>query len=151
MTSNADLNSHSRLLNWIRRMLKHGLDWRLLTVCVVLLTSLVVCHNDTMLQALNAYEPCVAAWKRALALLPIENLTPAEKKQAQQYSAELKVATAKLEYETEGDLIAMPGGVVIPQSARHGDLPWQRAEKMLPHLRTLRGVNRLSSVSVHTT
>ncbi|KAH9927510.1 uncharacterized protein BXZ73DRAFT_102640 [Epithele typhae] len=46
--------------------------------------------------SLDAYTPAVRAYKRAIAALPNENLTPGEEKQRKQYEAELATAETKL-------------------------------------------------------
>ena len=52
---------------------------------------------------MNDLDRAVRAWKRAIAVLPVEGLTPAQKRQRDNYAAELAAAEAKL-----ADLHAKP-------------------------------------------
>ena len=71
----------------------------------------------------------VEAWQRAVASLPIENLTPAQEKQRAQYQKELAAAEAKL-----ADLTANPKQPPM-MSAFSADMvekmPWNRAVRIL--------------------
>ncbi|KAK2462606.1 hypothetical protein APHAL10511_005339 [Amanita phalloides] len=79
---------------------------------------------------LNAVEKAVEDWKRAIATLPVENLTAAEVKQKSNYASELAAAQAKVT-----ELKASPG---LPKNAVHmnasAQLPWHRAKAMIPEL-----------------
>ena len=84
------------------------------------------------LQGLNRVDQAIDAWKRALAALPGEKLTPAEQKQRDQYSSELASAEAKSE-----DLKANPKppeGIRVYHSWQKEKMPWERAIAMLPDL-----------------
>ncbi|RPD81620.1 hypothetical protein L226DRAFT_541311 [Lentinus tigrinus ALCF2SS1-7] len=78
---------------------------------------------------LNRPDLAVKAWERAVAALPIENMTAAQQKQKAQYKAELATAKAKLE-----DLKARPMEPQGAVSMQNGQLPWNRAAAMLPEL-----------------
>lgn len=74
------------------------------------------------------------AWQKALDALPKTNLSPAERKQKEQYGVCLKAANARLNQP------------VVPLSIdeKLGKFPWQIATDMLPELRRA-GHDRLSS------
>ena len=81
-------------------------------------------------QSLNRPDRAVNSWKRAIAALPVENLTAAEKKQRQNYTAELAAAQAKLV-----DLEANPKepeNIIKTNAADR--LPWNRAAALIPGL-----------------
>ncbi|KAF8843782.1 hypothetical protein BDN67DRAFT_896356 [Paxillus ammoniavirescens] len=79
--------------------------------------------------ALMEWNSCVDAWQKSLDALPKTNLTPAELKQKEQYTASLKKAKERLE-----ESLSTPANVVVINS-NGGKLPWQVAEDMLPELR----------------
>jgi hypothetical protein len=87
------------------------------------------------------WSSCVDAWQKALDALPKTNLTPAELKQKEQYTASLKKAKERLE-----ECLSTPAKVVVVNS-NAGKLPWQVAEDMLPELRAAGPAGYTSSVS----
>ncbi len=92
-------------------------------------------------QGLNSPILAVEAWKRAVASLPVENLTATDVKQRDQYRQELAKAEAKL-----SDLKANPRKAdgLLPLTSQD-QTPWKRAAACIPDL-TARQV-RNSSVS----
>ncbi|KAF9791984.1 hypothetical protein BJ322DRAFT_1215294 [Thelephora terrestris] len=86
----------------------------------------------TAKMGLAAFDKAAEAWRRALAALPTEKLSPAEKKQRDQYSSELAVAKAKLE-EIEANSTQSEGLTII-RSWEKQKLPWERAIAILPDL-----------------
>ncbi|KAI0358985.1 hypothetical protein OH77DRAFT_1396325 [Trametes cingulata] len=81
-------------------------------------------HVAHLLQGLGKQEETVRAWKRALAVLPVENLSAAEQKQKDQYTAELAAAEAR---EARGPLRA----AVVPMQFTEDQAPWDRAKQVL--------------------
>jgi hypothetical protein len=81
---------------------------------------------------LAAFDKAAEAWRRALAALPTEKLSPAEKKQRDQYSSELAVAKAKLEVIEANS--TQSEGLTIIRSWEKQKLPWERAIAILPDL-----------------
>lgn len=82
------------------------------------------------MQSLDRPDHALRSWKRAVAALPVENLTPAQKKQRENYTSELAVVQAKV-----ADLEANPRK---PKDAvtmnRPEQLPWNRAAALIPGL-----------------
>lgn len=83
-------------------------------------------------QGLGTIEQAVDAWARALSVLPVDGLTPAEEKQKDQYSSELAAAKVKLK-DMEANPIN-PKGMTTISSSEHDKLPWKRATAMIPDL-----------------
>ena len=87
-------------------------------------------HAHAIHQNLSRPDEAVEAWKRAVAALPVENLTPAQEKQRATYVTELAAAEAKL-----ADLLANPkqpdGASVVGANDQH-NLPWNKAYALLP-------------------
>lgn len=69
-------------------------------------------------------------WKRALAALPIENLSSAEQKQKEQYTSELAAAVMR---KGKGNS-PTSGGPVHMRGLKGEDKPWNRAAAMVPSL-----------------
>ncbi|KAG2128642.1 uncharacterized protein EDB93DRAFT_1184074 [Suillus bovinus] len=86
--------------------------------------------------ALSDWERSAKAWQKALDTLPKTNLTPAEKRQKDQYKAGLDAA------QTRGKTIKDP--CLARMNAADGKFPWQIATEMLPELRQA-GPEKLSS------
>ena len=90
---------------------------------------------------MNYLDGAIRAWKRAIAVLPVEDLTPAQKKQKDNYTAELAAAQAKLE-----GLRANPKPLRnFTATGTWESLPWSRAAALIPGLQATRQWN--SSVS----
>ncbi|TBU64671.1 hypothetical protein BD310DRAFT_806101 [Dichomitus squalens] len=87
--------------------------------------------------SLNRPDQAVNAWKRALAALPVENLTAAEKKQRESYTAELGAVQAKL-VDLEANSREPKEYVRTRASDR---LPWNRAVTLIPGLQASRQWN----------
>ncbi|KAI0374550.1 hypothetical protein BV20DRAFT_977181 [Pilatotrama ljubarskyi] len=96
---------------------------------------------------LGKQEETVRTWKRALAALPVQNLSAAELKQKEQYAAELAAAEAR---QARG--APRTAGVVMQIPERES--PWYRAEQILANGQTPHGKPWNSSawliVSAHT-
>ncbi|KAI0757372.1 hypothetical protein C8Q80DRAFT_1282310 [Daedaleopsis nitida] len=79
---------------------------------------------------LNAHERAVKSWQRAIAALPVENLTPTEEKLRTQYQEEFAAAKA-----TVADLTSNPrvvrGNVAATDTQQ---LPWNVALRLMPDL-----------------
>ena len=84
------------------------------------------------LQGLGNLDRAVDAWKRALGVLPIENVTAAQQKQREQYSSKLEAAEAKSKSRNTNPR-QPEGAMEIPRSDL-GSLPWERAKLMIPDL-----------------
>ncbi|KAG2060908.1 hypothetical protein BDR06DRAFT_393900 [Suillus hirtellus] len=85
--------------------------------------------------ALADWRESARAWQKALDALPRTNLSPVERQQKEQYSANLKAANARLN-----------GPPIVPLSMNEklGKFPWQIATDMLPELR-IAGPAKVSS------
>ena len=83
-----------------------------------------------LVQGLGKPEQAVECWKRAIASLPVENLTPAEQKQRDQYRQELTIAEQRV-----ADFAPIPKqsnkAARLPADR---DWPWNRAKALLPQL-----------------
>ncbi|KAM5532752.1 hypothetical protein V8D89_013549 [Ganoderma adspersum] len=80
--------------------------------------------------SLHRPDQTVRSWKRAVAALPVENLTPAQKKQRDNYASELAVVQAKV-----ADLEANPRKPKdVVTMNRPEQLPWNRAAALIPGL-----------------
>jgi stress-induced-phosphoprotein 1 len=90
------------------------------------------CFGIEHSQGLNELSQAVEAWTRALSVLPVDSLTPAEKKQRDQYSSELAAAKAKLEEMKANP--KNPEGVTTLSPSEHDKLPWKRAAAIIPGL-----------------
>ncbi|KAJ8488725.1 hypothetical protein ONZ51_g3369 [Trametes cubensis] len=73
-------------------------------------------------------DDAISHWKRALAVLPVENLTPAEQKQKEHYTAELKTALARKAASERHQ----PVQVIV----KDADSPWNRAVPIIQSLPT---------------
>ncbi|KAG1804702.1 uncharacterized protein HD556DRAFT_1225627 [Suillus plorans] len=75
--------------------------------------------------ALADWRESAHAWQKALDALPKTNLSPVERQQKEQYTANLKAANARLN-----------GPPIVPLSMneKSGKFPWQIATDMLPEL-----------------
>ncbi len=91
-------------------------------------------------QSMNNLEQAVRAWKHANAALPVENLTPTQKKQRDHYAAELAALQSKL-----ADLNANPRQPTNLAASASEALPWSRAMALIPGLEATQQWN--SSVS----
>ena len=92
-------------------------------------------------QSMNNLDKAVRAWKRAIALLPLENTTLMQTKQRDHYTAELAALQAKL-----ADLNATPKPPKNFTTGTPEALPWNRAMALIPGLQAAHQWN--SSVSV---
>ncbi|KAH9846628.1 hypothetical protein C2E23DRAFT_890715 [Lenzites betulinus] len=81
----------------------------------------------TACAGLGKLEQTVASWKRAIAVLPVEHMTPAEQKQKDQYATELKGATARLERRAR----EIPATDYVSTRAKSEHLPWDRAKEII--------------------
>ncbi|KAG2143156.1 hypothetical protein BD769DRAFT_1037172 [Suillus cothurnatus] len=81
----------------------------------------------TSRDALTDWERSAEAWQKALDALPKTNLTPAEQRQKDQYSAGLDAARTRGKAPRDPRLLRFKAG--------DGNLPWQIAKGMLPELR----------------
>ena len=88
---------------------------------------------------MNNLDKAIHAWKCAIAALPLENSTPTQKKQRDNYTAELSALQAKL-----ADPKPIPLNNFTSAKGPEG-LPWNRASLLLPQLQSTRQWN--SSVS----
>ncbi|KAI1798214.1 hypothetical protein LXA43DRAFT_1107045 [Ganoderma leucocontextum] len=87
--------------------------------------------------SINNLNQAVRAWKRAIAVLPVENLTPAQKKQRDNYTAELAALQAKV-----ADLDANPKPPKnFTATGTPENLPWNRAMALIPGLQATRQWN----------
>ncbi|OSD05835.1 hypothetical protein PYCCODRAFT_1361536 [Trametes coccinea BRFM310] len=77
---------------------------------------------------LDKYQEAITAWRRALAVLPVENLTAAQQKQRDLYAGKLAEAINNAERAT----VYVPAHVTL--SIREEDKPWNRASKVLEAL-----------------
>ncbi|KIK36702.1 hypothetical protein CY34DRAFT_55520, partial [Suillus luteus UH-Slu-Lm8-n1] len=82
----------------------------------------------TSWDALTDWKRSEEAWQKALDALPKTNLSPAEQRQKDQYSASLDAA------QMRGKVQEDPHHLTLFQ-ASDGKLPWQIATEMLPELR----------------
>lgn len=89
-------------------------------------------HDFVPSQGLGSAKRAVDAWTRALSVLPVEGLTPVEKKQRDQYDFELAAAKAKL-VDMEANP-KNPEGMMTIRSWEHEKLPWKRAAAIIPDL-----------------
>ncbi|CDO72727.1 hypothetical protein BN946_scf184990.g10 [Trametes cinnabarina] len=78
---------------------------------------------------LGKRQETVDAWQRALAVLPVEKLTPAQQKQRDLYSTKLSEAKAKAAERAQG---YTPPHITL--SVRDEDKPWNRAAKVVQEL-----------------
>ncbi|KAI1797526.1 hypothetical protein LXA43DRAFT_1056655 [Ganoderma leucocontextum] len=87
--------------------------------------------------SLDRPDQALRSWKRAVSALPVENLTPAQKKQRESYTAELAVVQAKA-----ADIEANPKK---PKDAvtmsKPEQIPWNRAAALIPGLQATRQWN----------
>ncbi|KAM5537085.1 hypothetical protein V8D89_009231 [Ganoderma adspersum] len=80
--------------------------------------------------SMNNLDKAVHAWKRAIAVLPVENSTPTQRKQRDHYTAELAALQAKL-----ADLNATPTPPKnFTATGTPEALPWNRAMALIPAL-----------------
>ncbi|KAH9891072.1 hypothetical protein C8Q73DRAFT_734877 [Cubamyces lactineus] len=77
---------------------------------------------------LGKSDEAISHWKRALAVLPVENLSATEQKQKEQYTADLKIAIAR---QAASDR-HKPAQVIV----KDADSPWNRAVPILQSLPT---------------
>lgn len=77
-------------------------------------------------QYLNALDRSITSWKKALDVLPKENLTTSELKQKGQYDAQLKIVEAELAQKMSADFTGF--------HLEKDQAPWVRAERMMPEL-----------------
>ncbi|KAL7285807.1 hypothetical protein ACG7TL_000916 [Trametes sanguinea] len=79
-------------------------------------------------KGLDKYQEAITAWRRALAVLPVENLNAAQQKQRDLYAGKLAEAINNAERAT----VYVPAHVTL--SIREEDKPWNRASKVLEAL-----------------
>ncbi|KAI9574033.1 hypothetical protein HD554DRAFT_2183364 [Boletus coccyginus] len=88
--------------------------------------------------ASKEYTSAVQAWQKAVDALPKTDLSPAERKQKEQYVTSLDKAKQRLE--------TVSSEFLIPLYENEGKLPWQMAEEMLPELHAAGAAGYTSSV-----
>lgn len=71
-------------------------------------------------QRLQQSEECIKSWEQAIKALPEKNLTPAERKQKEQYEGELKAAKGNKP--------------IVYKASDAGEMPWVRALALKPAL-----------------
>ena len=98
--------------------------------CSGSLTPTCICS----FQGLGDLRRAIEAWQRALASLPVENPTLAERQQRVQCSSELAAAKQRLrDFETN---FILPTAAVL-RYENGEDLPWERARAIIATLNTL--------------
>jgi len=86
------------------------------------------------------YTSAVEAWQKAVDALPKTDLSPAERKQKEQYTTSLNKAKQRLEKASSG----FSPGILINEIREKQ--PWQVAEEMLPELHAAGPARYSSSV-----
>jgi hypothetical protein len=88
--------------------------------------------DAAFLQGLDRVDKAIDAWTRALGVLPVENMTPAERKQRDQYHSEL--AAAKVMFEDFKANPKEPEEMKTIHISEYEKLAWKRARPMIPGL-----------------
>jgi len=86
------------------------------------------------------YTSAIEAWQMAIDVLPKTDLSPAERKQKEQYMTSLGMAKQRLEKASSR---VFPGFAINEIREK---LPWQVAEEMLPELHAAGPAGYTSSV-----
>ncbi|KAH9927512.1 uncharacterized protein BXZ73DRAFT_48783 [Epithele typhae] len=85
-----------------------------------------------ILQSMDRYTEAINCWKRAIAALPDENLTPAQAKQREGYESDLAAVEAKFEHMKANP--KMPEGMLAYPNDSQDLRPWQRASRIVAEL-----------------